>query len=357
MSDSTGPLSVAELKLVKNIVKQAYWPLNELESVFRAGVLRKCMDALRAPPEREAFVAQAVKEYCTVYKRRTKNDAFQEAEMQLRGKKRKETSSTGPRIRGEQPQARLVLLSDAPMSPARSGMENWNPIGTTPQYTAYEGTLSVRYDAEFPPPSPSHLDYPATFWDPTNIPPPSDGIKHIGKQKLDPTRLGHWQKQDRRGYTGQNEVMNGCSASSVAACAGIIPFEFDKVPSTNYGNSAWEWLHLVSFKMGGKDEIPQQPDNLVAGTYECNSLMISIEEAIKDLVLIDKLTLYVEVIATCKLGTHLGTKINYRVYYEKSSTEQIMFNCDFNPLVHVNPFSGDKDMFKKALRRHFGLPE
>ena len=359
MSDTTAPLSEMEIKQVRLTVKFAQKKQGEYPSEFRDRLLDVCMGQLRAPSSRMGVVQDSVNDAIDYFHRPTRNDFFREQSSLLDGKKRKKTeSSGGPRVRSKDWDNRFVRLSDAPMSPARTPDKPWNPTDapttSLPKYTAYSGTLEYEFTTLVPPPSPTHTDYPTVAWNNTGLAPPTGDAKHVAKQKLDPDRLKFWQRQDRRGYPGQNSVMNSVSAESAASCA-LPGFEVFKAPETNYGNSAWEWLHLVSFKMGGIDNIPQQSDNLVAGTYECNSLMISLEEAIKDLVLIDGITLSVKVDATCYPGTHVGTAINYYVYYQKTTTEELVFESRFDPLVHINPSSGDKGTFLKGIKRHFGI--
>ncbi len=358
MSLATAQLTETEFKQLRLTVKFGIRTIGESDSDFRDRLLNSCMLQLRAPLDRRPVVKEAVDDAFDYYQRPTQNDFFAQQDLLLNSKKRKVTESTGPRVKSKDWDDKFVKLSGVPMSPERKTEKSWNPTDSAkdslPKYTAYSGTLEYQYTSLNAPPSPTHTDYPTVSWNNTGIAPPNGDVKHVAKQKLDPDRLKHWQRQERRGFPDQNTVMNGVSAVSAANCA-LPGVEVNKAPSTNYGNSSWEWLHLVSFKMGGIDNLPQQSDNLVAGTYECNSLMISLEEAIKDLVLIDGLTLSVAVDAKCYPGTHVGTLIDYRGYYQKSLTEEIAFDCHFNPLVHVNPSSGDKGIFKKALNRHFGL--
>ncbi len=112
---------------------------------------------------------------------------------------------------------------------------------------------------------------------------PSNSEKRIAKQKLGPVRLDQWRVQDRRGFPNQQQVMNGCDATSVAYSA-LLYSEVMKATSTNFGNSD-------------------------------------------------------------------------STYQKTSGDTEIIFRAEFFPLRHINPASGDKDIFKKAMKLHFGLED
>lgn len=359
MSD-TLVLSEAHYRLLKQAVKAQFRHYNESREAFRKRALAACLSAMAVTTAKREAIEGEFDALFERHHRETANSFFEQQNLALEGnRKRAATSATGPRVKNKDEGERNVSLANVPMSPPRASTPAWNPTEPSPSTTQtvplYSGTLNFSFQALFPPPSPTRIDSPGVISNPVVIAPPTGGIKRVARQTLDPDRLKNWKAADRRGFIGQNEVMNKVSAETAALCA-LQETQVHKAPATNFGNSAWEWLHLVSFKMGGIDNTPQQSANLVAGTYECNSQMISIEEAIKDFVLIDGLTLGLEVTATCIEGTHVGKSIDYKVLYTPTGKTEIAFTQTFDPLSHVNPFSGDKAVFDKAMRRHFGLP-
>ena len=66
---------------------------------------------------------------------------------------------------------------------------------------------------------------------------------------------------------GQNAAMGNMSALTYAR-------DYAEVPDA--GKHTWEWLHLIGSAIGGKNE----QGNLVAGTYDMNTLMIPLEQTI-----------------------------------------------------------------------------
>ena len=357
MSMSTGTLSISDYKLLKRIVEQTRRLPGETDTEIIDRVTALCVTALSADLTKTALIKADVTELSAFYHRPTLNDFFRSLETQAPAKKRSEDAQGFPRKK-QKPLEREIMLDNSLLPSAKPDVL-WNPLTlTAPTHTQYSGDLTIRFIPRETPVPDTITTWPSVAWDITGMTLPLNGVKTTGRQVLDPKRLQTWDRSERRTYDGQNTVMGNKSALQAAAAGGIIPLEFDKVPATNYGNSAWEWLHLVSFKMGGIGNVPQQPGNLVAGTYECNSLMISIEEAIKDLVLIDKLTLTVEVTAQCVNGTHIGKSIDYRVHYQPADATkpELSFTQHFDPLVHINPSSGDKAIFKMSLRTKFGLP-
>ena len=353
---SIGRSQPGDFSLLVRIVRQTARYPHEADSELVDRLTEICVVALGNDAEKRPLIRKEVTDACGFYHRRTEFDHFRDMESALASKKRSGNSG-GFQRRKESSAEREVRLDGMIMAPPQPD-PLLNPPTFVSTHTQYSGDLTISMAALVAPPAPTLTTWPTTVWNITLIELPLHSTKTTGRQRLDPKRLATWQRTERRAFDSQNAVMGGKSAQQAAAAGGIIPNEFDKVAPANYGNSAWEWLHLVSFKMGGISNAPQQPGNLVAGTYECNSLMISIEEAIKDLVLIDQLTLEVEVTATCIEGTHIGRQIEYCVFYRPADATQgeIRFRQEFNPLQHINPSRGDKDLFRHAMRTKFGLP-
>jgi hypothetical protein len=95
-------------------------------------------------------------------------------------------------------------------------------------------------------------------------------------------------KGGRQEEDGQIKIM-GVSAGEMARAAGydgaIDPeFEHDNSP-TGKKKHGWEWLHLISYALGGPTQIgPQNAQNLVVGTTAANTTMIMFEDAINSLI-------------------------------------------------------------------------
>lgn len=119
-------------------------------------------------------------------------------------------------------------------------------------------------------------------------PVPGD-VKHSSRQITMNTRAGS-DKPDRA------TAMSGWSAAKYAASC-----------DPAYANARWEWLHLVGHALGGRNEIR----NLVAGTFDANSGMIPVEQAVlaeqKNLKLGEAIEYHVR--ATLIPGTHVATEI------------------------------------------------
>ncbi len=150
--------------------------------------------------------------------------------------------------------------------------------------------------------------------------------KTTGVQTIDRARVRHWARINRKNATPQNSVMK-CSAKDAAIMAQV------QTDLLNGEPKQWEWLHLCSFKMGGIFGNPQVPGNLVAGTYDCNTAMITLEDAIKRLAERDNMVFEVCVSATMYPGTHLAMMINYEVTCNGRTT-----------LTHFYPMSTDQVM-------------
>jgi hypothetical protein len=77
----------------------------------------------------------------------------------------------------------------------------------------------------------------------------------------------------------------------------------------------WEWLHLLGDQLGGLyDE-----KNLVAGTFEANSAMIPVENAIKAALKKGKRPIKYKVTSTLYGNTHIGEDIVQYIQYNNQS--------------------------------------
>ncbi len=208
-----------------------------------------------------------------------------------------------------------------------------------------EGPFGATY-AEKPPTD----EWPA--YDPDRERDPSELTKLVvseGPYKLaqnfgiTPLELKNWSG-DRK--TDQNKVM-GASAADVAENAG-----FDRDDGRG-----WEWLHLIAYSMGGLEvHGPQVSGNLVAGTSECNTQMIIVEEFLKDQVQKNSgpAKLFVKVLMFDE-ERHIGNTIGYDFELYNSKREPIaVYHWDFDALSRRNPLASANRSTRYAGREVHG---
>jgi hypothetical protein len=127
----------------------------------------------------------------------------------------------------------------------------------------------------------------------------------------------------------QAQVM-GASAGDAAAAAGFARNE----------GSGWEWLHLIAHSMGGIEiKGPQVAENLVAGTAECNTQMIIVEEFIKDYVKKWKGRAVLSVQVTMHdRDYHIGERIGYDLEAHNEADDAVeVSHWEFDALSRRNP--------------------
>ncbi|MEA2463037.1 MAG: non-specific endonuclease, partial [Acidobacteriota bacterium] len=95
--------------------------------------------------------------------------------------------------------------------------------------------------------------------------------------------------------------------------------------------SKWEWLHMVGHSVGGDNE----PDNLVAGTFDANTAMIPFERGVMAEQSKLKLgeSIQYDVTAILVPGTHVATSITVSVRFPKSigrKDEAVTFQTTVN---------------------------
>lgn len=166
--------------------------------------------------------------------------------------------------------------------------------------------------------------------------------KKVPRQQIDAARIKYWSRQERKSFQQQNDVM-GCSAELAATAARL------QVMLSPSHKQQWEWLHLCSFKMGGIDGTPQSSGNLVAGTYDCNTEMMAIEEAIKMLAL-EGHVFHVSVNAYMYPDTHVAMEIEYVV-----ECNGITSTTHFFPMSTDTVVKGETQAAIKLLRSYFKL--
>ncbi|CAG9295002.1 eCIS core domain-containing protein [Celerinatantimonas diazotrophica] len=152
--------------------------------------------------------------------------------------------------------------------------------------------------------------------------------------------------EGKKRIKSQNEVM-GMSACVAAENAGFDP---------NEGNG-WEWLHMIAHSMGGIDlQGPQVSENLVAGTSECNTQMIVVEEFLKDIVKRIKGHAHLHVMATMfDAERHIGQTIRYDFsMYDEHSTPLSVYHWVFDCLSRSKPLVSENRQLRYAGRTTFG---
>lgn len=134
----------------------------------------------------------------------------------------------------------------------------------------------------------------------------SNPTKVAGQISLDEPRLARWHGR-RSG--SQNSAMYNTSAKQAAEASG-----YDV-------KSGWQWLHLIAFSMGGRDDSnPNEEGNLVAGLAAANGFHLALEGFVKKMVQ-DKAVSDVTVKATAHIvvdSFHVAKSIEYRISWKKN---------------------------------------
>lgn len=173
----------------------------------------------------------------------------------------------------------------------------------------------------------------------------SDEIKEANNAQITKSVIESWEGKDRE--LQQNQVM-GMSAGEAVADAGFNPKE----------GKGWEWLHLIAHSMGGIEIIgPQRAENLVAGTSECNTQMIIVEEFLKDIVQKTDGRAQLHVIAEMyDQQRHIGNFIHYDfIVYDKSNSPITVYHWKFDCLSRSNPLVAENRELRYAGRAVFGV--
>ncbi|HKE78255.1 MAG TPA: DUF4157 domain-containing protein [Solirubrobacteraceae bacterium] len=179
----------------------------------------------------------------------------------------------------------------------------------------------------------------------TNLPPTSADVKIGTNFAITPKGMEPWSGE-KRGIS-QNTVM-GASAGDVVANAG-----FDKDEGLG-----WEWLHMIAHSMGGLEvHGPQVSGNLVAGTSECNTQMIVVEELIKDIVKKSggRAALWVGVRMYDEVR-HIGDQITYDFELYNAKNEPVaVYHWSFNALSRRQPVTMENRSARYAAQGLYGM--
>lgn len=152
-------------------------------------------------------------------------------------------------------------------------------------------------------------------------------IRMVSNEGITSSLIGAHTGQKRE--KSQTQVM-GASAGDAAEAAGFARNE----------GAGWEWLHLIAHSMGGIEVVgPQVAGNLVAGTSECNTQMIVVEEFLKDYVKKQggsaKLMVFAKMFDP---DYHIGEWIGYDFeLYNQDGHAIEVFHWSFDPRSRRNP--------------------
>jgi hypothetical protein len=294
-------------------------------------------------------------------------------EINLLKARRKHIKKYGQRNRGlaETPEERVAFMKigqdTLPFKPSGKGFENL-VSGTSPPPNSSNDFHIGPYSGDF------QLFYKTTALVPRpplplvpDVGVPSNPSKHpmngtlkiVPEQEITKELVQEWAlvaaADKTRGGESQIQVM-GCSAR-------------DAILAANYGltytdssqaKAEWEceWLHLVAYSMGGINGSPQQHANLVAGLSECNSAMISVEDAVKDIVTSRNQKLFISVRATCIPNTHVATRIIYEIRKNqkpKGFGPDWVYSITFNPLWPNDQVKGDTSLVTASILKALDL--
>jgi hypothetical protein len=211
--------------------------------------------------------------------------------------------------------------------------------------TEFGATYSdVRPENIYALPKPNQIDDPAALHWAKDVK-PSPEFKRAQNSGITKEVLESWHGKERELQQGQ--VM-GMSAADAAANAG---FNRDE-------GLGWEWLHLIAHSMGGIQVVgPQVAENLVAGTSECNTQMIIVEEFLKDIIRKTEGRARLHVQASMyDPQRHIGDRITYDfVIYDKLDKPIVVYHWAFECLSRRNPLVAQNRELRYAGREVFGI--
>ena len=351
--------SAKEVKEIKFILNHRNQQPGESIPKFEMRIRNAVMDKLglkKLDRQQKTYIKDEVR----------KKTGYRDMDRELRiAENRPPTESDTGGIRGKEERPEQMQIVDststpfsftAPKGKAVAALSHvvtplnptFNPKGLS-TFSSYGGDFTVEKLGPTPS-SPHHeMFYYSPVWNSAVFATvPLSSMKVVPTQKIDKARVLHWKTEDRAAdYDQQCKVM-GCSAQE-AAYAACVETEspFGTVQEKGKG---WEWLHLVAFSMGGIDSQPQVPGNLVAGTYESNTEMMAVEDAIKWAV--EKYSVVVNLDVSAKLitGTHVAREIRYTMAVSGTSKTVV-----FNTLTATNPSSGDAAVCKQWFAQVFGI--
>jgi hypothetical protein len=164
-------------------------------------------------------------------------------------------------------------------------------------------------------------------------------LKYEQNFALTPGLIASWQGVDRE---EQQKAVMGASAAQVMANAGYPVAD----------GRDWEWLHMIAHSMGGIGGVaPQVAANLVAGSRECNSEMIVVEEMLKAIIVKTggsgraKLEVAVRMLDPAR---HIASSIQYTfLLYNADGKPAFVESFAFNPLDRTQP-----QQFKNRAMRY-----
>lgn len=253
-------------------------------------------------------------------------------------------SKAGFRRRKPAPPSRVMLVNGAPADEGDSN-EGPEPMETEPfEPTGIVFTHSGKFENKVACRAGWGDPKTATKW-------PCVAQKRV-TSTITSNKVQHWSGQNRKMYSSQGSVM-GCTALEEATEAKLtVMLERSSSDLESFEQRQWEWLHLISFKLGGAQTHanPQNAGNFVAGTFACNTEMINLEEAIKyyaargyDFDLAVEAAMYP--------NSHVAIEIDYYVTRNDKILRQV-----FYPSSTVDVTKGEIKLTRIAFGKYFGLP-
>ncbi|MEI2437491.1 hypothetical protein [Priestia megaterium] len=135
--------------------------------------------------------------------------------------------------------------------------------------------------------------------------------------------LRKYNTKGRTRIPSQNQVMGESSHNHINKLVQKNMLVIDEKASVT-----WHWCHLIAFSML-PNERAQIKENMVCGTAAFNGQMTNVEQAVKTFIYNTKRPLKLEVTADLIAGTHVATRVRYRIYDLQS---QRVYTEYYNPL-------------------------
>jgi hypothetical protein len=210
--------------------------------------------------------------------------------------------------------------------------------------------------------------------DPSGIPPQ---VSQIGKPKTLPSNVKpFWDSEDinsnalidkkrimsmpeRKTEPDQKKVM-GISAEAMADAAGYGDAIDPQLP-LDKKKHGWQWLHLLSYALGGDERRgAQDPNNLVVGTTQANTQMIIIEDAINGCV-VSGLVQSAKVSVTATMASpyyRIADTIRYVVTFTLNNGKEMEpVEFSFSALTTMTPYLATNVYVRGVIRNKIKTAE
>ncbi len=158
----------------------------------------------------------------------------------------------------------------------------------------------------------------------------------------------------------QQYTIMGASAGDMAKAAGLDAaidpdFAADQTP-TGKKKHGWQWLHLISYALGGPTDIgPQNAANLVVGTTAANTAMIMIEDAINNAITDKSIPVKSAILVAKPImadATYLiAQTITYQVTFTLDDGRALPeLTLSFDAMTTSTPFEATNKYFRTTLK-------